>query len=259
MFIINDDVTHLVIHKYKLLMKKKLLFIMSAALLSGSNVMAEEEPQIPNGDFETWTYDGENLPNNWNSFQTADGSLASMGYNSSDRQVKRSTDTRPGSTGQYSCSIWARSVKLGIFDLGIVAQGNLTTGRVHAGSSSAANKENYNYTDRNGSTNKANGKSGEPCAIPFTGKPKAVKVWVKYVQGGSGYGEYNKAKFSAVIHDNGDYISYGLPEYDNDSHDYYGRGLFFVMLIVSGREHLLSRYVNNIYRVSNMMCLLLRI
>ena len=189
---------------------------MSAALLSGSNVMAEEEPQIPNGDFETWTYDGENLPNNWNSFQTADGSLASMGYNSSDRQVKRSTDTRPGSTGQYSCSIWARSVKLGIFDLGIVAQGNLTTGRVHAGSSSAANKENYNYTDRTGAKS-ANGKVNEPCAMPFTGKPKAIKVWVKYVQGGSGYGEYNKAKFSAVIHDNGDYISYGLPEYDNDN------------------------------------------
>ena len=209
---------HLVIHKYKLLMKKKLLFIMSAALLSGSNVMAEEEPQIPNGDFETWTYDGDNLPNNWNSFQTASGAsvpfignLASMAYDSNNRQVKQSTDTRPGSTGQYSCSIWSRTV-LG----SIVAQGNLTTGRVYAGAMSAADKNNYNYTDLTGAKS-ANGKSGEPCAIPFTGKPKAVKVWVKYVQGGSGYGEYNKAKFSAVIHDNGDYISYGLPEYDNNT------------------------------------------
>ncbi|MBR2203514.1 MAG: PCMD domain-containing protein, partial [Prevotella sp.] len=199
-------------------MKKKLLFIMSAALLSGSNVMAEEEPQIPNGDFETWTYDGDNLPNNWNSFQTASGAsvpfignLASMAYDSNNRQVKQSTDTRPGSTGQYSCSIWSRTV-LG----SIVAQGNLTTGRVYAGAMSAADKNNYNYTDLTGAKS-ANGKSGEPCAIPFTGKPKAVKVWVKYVQGGSGYGEYNKAKFSAVIHDNGDYISYGLPEYDNNT------------------------------------------
>jgi hypothetical protein len=50
--------------------------------------------------------------------------------------------------------------------------------------------------------------------MKFTGKPSAVKVWVKYVQGGTGYGEYNKAKFSAIIHSDADYISYGLPEND---------------------------------------------
>lgn len=54
-------------------MKKKLLLITAAALVCGGNAMAEDKPQIPNGDFETWTYDGENLPNNWNSFQTASG------------------------------------------------------------------------------------------------------------------------------------------------------------------------------------------
>ena len=187
-------------------MKKSVLFLMSAALLLGSNVMADDQPQVPNGDFETWTFDGENLPNNWNSFQTADGNYATMGYSSSNRQVKRSTDVRPGSEGQYSCAIWARSV------LGVIAQGNLTSGRVHAGSMSATNKENYNYTDRDGSTTK-NGVTNR-CAMPFAGKPKAVKVWVKYVQGGTGYGEYNKAKFSAIIHSDADYISYGLPEND---------------------------------------------
>ena len=190
-------------------MKKSVLFLMSAALLLGSNVMADDQPQVPNGDFETWTFDGENLPNNWNSFQTADGNYATMGYSSSNRQVKRSTDVRPGSEGQYSCAIWARSV------LGVIAQGNLTSGRVHAGSMSATNKENYNYTDRDGSTTK-NGVTNR-CAMPFAGKPKAVKVWVKYVQGGTGYGEYDKAKFSAIIHGDGDYISYGLASNDNDA------------------------------------------
>ena len=188
-------------------MKKSVLFLMSAALLFGSNVMADDQPQVPNGDFESWTFDGENLPDNWNSFQTATGTWAGMGYSSSNRQVKRSTDVRPGSNGQYSCSIWARSV------FGVVAQGNLTSGRVHAGSTSAANKANYNYTDREGAAS-ANGKAGVPCAMEFTGKPSAVKVWVKYVQGGTGYGEYNKAKFSAIIHSDADYISYGLPEND---------------------------------------------
>ena len=183
-------------------MKKNVLLLMTFALMSAINVLAQGQ-QIPNGDFETWTYDGDDLPNNWNSFRTADGSKASLAGNG---QVKKSTDTRPGSNGQYSCSIWARSV------LGVVAQGNLTSGRVHAGSTSATNKENYNYTDRDGSTTK--GDVVNPCYMSFTGKPKAVKVWVKYKQGGSGYGVYNKAKFSAIIHDDADYISYGLPEND---------------------------------------------
>ena len=183
-------------------MKKNVLLLMTFALMSAINVLAQGQ-QVPNGDFETWTYDGDNLPNNWNSFRTADGSMATLAGNS---QVKKSTDIRPGSNGSYSCAIWARSV------FGVVAQGNLTSGRVHAGSMSATDKENYNYTDRDGSTTK--GDVVNPCYMSFTGKPKAVKVWVKYVQGGSGYGVYNKAKFSAIIHSDADYISYGLPEND---------------------------------------------
>ena len=189
-------------------MKKSVLFLMSAALLLSSNVMAQGQ-QIPNGDFETWTFDGENLPDNCNSFQTATGTWAGMGYNPKDRQVKRSTDIRPGSNGQYSCSIWSRFVLIAN------AQGNLTSGRVSAGSTKPADATNFNYTDRNGAA-KANAKVGEPCAIPFTSKPTAVKVWVKYLQGGQteDYGEHATAKFSAIIHDDADYISYGLPEND---------------------------------------------
>lgn len=200
-------------------MKKDLLLLIAVALVSGvGSVKAEENPQIPNGDFETWTYDGENLPNNWNSFQTLDaptGFLGTMiratGYNADDRQVKRSTEIRPGSTGQYSCMIWARAV-VGT----IVAQGNLTSGRVHAGATTAADAKNYNYTDRDGS-NTNNGVTN-PCAMPFTGAPKSVRVWVKYVQAGSAsdYGEHATAKFSAIIHSDADYISYGLPTNDTE-------------------------------------------
>lgn len=185
-------------------MKKNVLLLMTFALMSAINVLAQGQ-QIPNGDFETWTYDGDNLPNNWNSFRTADGSMASLAGNS---QVKKSTDTRPGSKGSYSCVIWARSV------LGVVAQGNLTSGRVHAGNMIATNKANYNYTDRDGSTTK--GGITNPCAMKFTGKPKAIKVWVKYKPSGNidDYDEYATAKFSAIIHSDADYISYGLPTYD---------------------------------------------
>jgi hypothetical protein len=197
-------------------MKKSVLFLMSAALLLGSNVMADDQPQVPNGDFESWTFDGENLPDNWNSYQTATGDLAGSGYSKSERQVKRSTDIRPGSTGQYSCAIWARAYK--VFGITVAKpQGNLTSGRMSAGSMTPADKANYNYTDREGAAS-ANGKAGVPCAIPFTGKPKSVKVWVKYIQAGkaSAYGEHNKAKFSAIIHDDADYISYGLASDDTE-------------------------------------------
>ena len=160
---------------------------------------------IPNGDFETWTYDGEDMPNNWNSNATSDGSLNGI-YGG--KQLKRSTDVRPGSSGQYSCSIWSKSI-FGVTNIGI-----LTSGRIHFGSSSSSSSSNYIYSDRDGSNTKNN--VTNPCAMPFTGKPTAIKVWVKYVQGGTGYGDYATAKFSATIHGDADYVAYNLAEDDND-------------------------------------------
>ena len=199
-------------------MKKCVLFLMTAALMLGSNVMAQGQ-QIPNGDFETWTFDGEHLPNNWNSFQTLKAPSGFMGgiikgiaYVEDNRQVKRSTDVRPGSSGQYSCSIWSRNVAGDIN-----AQGNLTSGRVNAGGMSATDVNNYNFTDRANSTK--NGDVTNPFAMKFTGTPKAVRVWVKYVQAGqtADYGDHATAKFSAIIHGDADYISYGLASNDNDA------------------------------------------
>ena len=177
----------------------------ASSQLTGTPVR-KTTPQIQNGNFETWTYDGSNLPNNWNSFQTADGKLAKTGYSSKDRQVARSTDKRPGSKGSYSCRIWARSI------LGVIAQGNITTGRVHAGSTTAASENNYNYSDRDGYTTNNNVKN--PCAMSFTGKPDSIVVWAKFIPA-KDLSDYPNAKFSAVIHDDHDYISYGLSSSDN--------------------------------------------
>ena len=177
-------------------MKKTIAFLSAAVLLSGT-ALAQSKPQITNGDFETWTFDGENLPNYFNSFQTADGTWSGTAYSSSDRQVKRSTDKRPGSTGSYSCSIWSRSV------WGVVAQGNLTTGRVHAASTSATGENNYNYSDRDGSNTKNGFKN--PCAMPFTGRPDSLVVWVKFVPNGTD-SKHPYAKVTATIHDDFDYI-----------------------------------------------------
>lgn len=178
-------------------MKKSIIAILFLAVCIAAYAQ-NDTPQIPNGDFETWTFDGANLPNNWNSFQTADGSLAAKGYNSKNRQVQRSTDVRPGTTGNYSCKIWAREINLVIVK--IIAQGNLTSGRVHAGKASATAEENYNYSDTDGST--TNSGVTNPCAMRFTGRPDSLVAWVKFSPKEAG----SKAMFNAYIHDNCDFI-----------------------------------------------------
>lgn len=183
---------------------KKICILLAAALMP-LMAGAQSNPQITNGDFETWTFDGANLPNYFNSFQTADGSYASYGYDSSNRQVSRSTDTRPGSTGRYSCHIWSRlvEVKILFWSIKANAQGNLTTGRVHAGSTSAEGEDNYNYSDRDGS-NTGNGFTN-PCAMPFTGKPDSLVAWVKFAPDGTDTAN-PYAKITATIHSDFDYV-----------------------------------------------------
>ena len=177
-------------------MRKTFAIFAAAVLLSGA-AQAQNHPQITNGDFETWTFDGANLPNYFNSFQTADGLFSGLAYDKNNRQVKRSTDKRPGSMGSYSCSIWSRKVS------GVVAQGNLTTGRVHAAAMSATGKNNYNYSDRDGSN--TNNGVNNPCAMPFTGRPDSLVVWVKFTPNGTD-SSHPYAKVTATIHSDFDYI-----------------------------------------------------
>lgn len=187
---------------------KKTCILLLAALLP-CTALAQNRPQINNGDFETWTFDGENLPNYFNSFQTSDGTWSGTGYSSSNRQVKRSTDIRPGSQGKYSCDIWARKIK--VLFISAIAQGNLTTGRVHAGSTSATGSDNYNYSDRDGS-NTSNGFKN-PCAMPFTGRPDSLVAWVKFVPNGTD-SSHPYAKLAAIIHDDCDYRDVYNQTYD---------------------------------------------
>lgn len=163
---------------------------------------SQDKPQIPNGDFETWTFDGGSLPNNWNSFQTADGSLAGTAYKASDPQIARSTDTRPGSTGDYSCMIWAREIK--VLFVKVVAQGNLTSGRIHADAMSATGKDNYNYSDTGSYTTDSRGIKN-PCAMEFHGMPDSLVAWVKFVPADIDK-EHPYAMLNAYIHDDFDFI-----------------------------------------------------
>lgn len=183
-----------------------------AVFLTCSTVVSFAQTRIANGDFESWSYDGGFLPDCWNSYQTADGAYSGIAYSAQNRQVARSTDVRPGSTGHYSCRIWTREINAVVVKAN--AQGNLTTGRVHAGSTIAAGRNNYNYSDRDGSS--SNNGRRNPCAMRFTGRPKALSVWVKFSARDAG----SQARIAAYIHDDCDFIDgYSNPEYDESDHN----------------------------------------
>lgn len=151
-------------------MKKICTLMLLAAAACGT---ASAQYQLPNSDFEGgWesvTYSGRtgDEPKNWSSFLDGTGNLKSMaGYN----QLEKSTDKPAGSKGQYSVKLTSRAVKMGSITLA-VAQGNITTGCINMGSTTA--------TDANGNYNYLNS-AREDQNSKFTGRPDAVKFWVKF-------------------------------------------------------------------------------
>ncbi|MGB1248114.1 MAG: T9SS type A sorting domain-containing protein [Chitinophagales bacterium] len=144
--------------------------------------------QIVNIGFENFDNLGqdEEEPQGWNSFMTAEnGGVSSFVFNFAQSQkVERSSDTRPGSSGNYSARIWSNSV------VGNVANGNLTTGRIQVGSTTPSDPANHNKTKRAESNHNQS----------FTGMPDSLAVWVKYNAGGG-----NEARISATIHGDYDY------------------------------------------------------
>lgn len=178
-------------------------FLMMLAL-GGFALGASAQYQLPNGDFEgTWnSVTGKvktgiisskiqtcKVPNHWNSFMDCDGASSTLKDYARGVQVEMSSEKRPGSTGTTSVKIMSRNTVAA----GVLAQGNLTTGRVYAGNMIASSEDNHNYTDIN------NSKYGQK----FYGRPDAVSVWVKYESGREdGPNNEDLARISAILHDN---------------------------------------------------------
>jgi len=145
--------------------------------------MSDYGAQLRNSGFEYWEGAETSIePTNWNSFMTGAGSMISM---AKAQKVDESDLTRDGSKGEKSVVIWSNSV------LGIVANGNLTTGQIQANSATATNLNNHNKTIIDNDDFRA----------PFTGTPDSLSVWVKFVPKN---GEH-QARVSAVLHDNYEY------------------------------------------------------
>lgn len=138
------------------------------------------QTQIGNSDFEAWEAASSGQePTNWNSFLTAGGSLS---WAASD-QCASSTDIRPGSTGTKSAYIFSNSA------LGIIANGNLTLGKINMGSATPASTNNYNSSV----TSDAN------FSETLTMMPDSLVFWMKFTPASGN--TTDSSRVSAMIHD----------------------------------------------------------
>ena len=134
-------------------------FLLILLSLSQISLYAQYGKQFDNRGFEQWTTrKSVSEPTHWHSGGTATGTFS--GFVSS--QIETSSQTRPGSSGSKSVRLYPTKV------LGITANGNLTNGRMNAGSMSASGSGNYNYTQR----------SNEAFNTPIDIIPDSLAVWV---------------------------------------------------------------------------------
>jgi hypothetical protein len=179
-------------------MKHKYLFLLPALFIA-SYATAQTPYQLPNAGFEQWDGGYDSEPTHWNTFESSDGSYASMA--SSNHHYRRSGH-RPGGNGSYYLTIYTTSI------FGIKANGNMTTGRVHAGSMSAASENNYNYTQRSNSNH----------CQPFTATPDSMYVWVSFYAASIN----SVSQVEAIIHGDNDFKA---PNDANDASKYKGRAV----------------------------------
>ena len=166
-------------------MKKLNIRILLLPFLLALPFITYGQYQLPNPGFESWVSaeKGEE-PVGFHSFNSASASGIYSIAKTAD-QLSKEMDTRPGSSGSYSARINSRST------FGTNANGNLTTGQIVAGSATPSSTDNHNRSyPSNAGYNQ-----------PFTGKPDAMTVWVKYEPGNAG----DYARVNTVIHGNANY------------------------------------------------------
>ncbi|MEG1718094.1 MAG: InlB B-repeat-containing protein [Bacteroidales bacterium] len=139
--------------------------------------------QLINRGFEYFDNEGgDNIePQGWNSFMSAVGSMANMGKG---KRLSKENGARPQGKGQYVLRIYSSDI------MGLIANGNVTTGRINMGSMTPTNAANHNFTDR--------GSAG--FNTPFTSVPDSLVLWVKFKPKNSG----DLAQIHALVHNNTD-------------------------------------------------------
>lgn len=200
-------------------MKKQLLTL---ALLAVAGT-AGAQYQLPNGNFERgyadkikvgYTNSGNQVPNNWHWFHDKTGSVF---VNAVAMGNMHNYVVADGSNH------YVKLVAGKAFD-GTIANGNLTTGIINAGSSKPTGdggKSNYNWSDPTGKgdnktkvpTDRSGQNEGTSAAgQTFSGKPDAIKFkYAAYLKDAS-----QRIQLRAVVHGEGRYRD---PEYSKDNYD----------------------------------------
>ena len=163
-------------------MKLRPLLMATVCFICFAINSSAQTPQVNNSGFENWETTTLEMaePLEWNSFRSASGPWAGA----ASQQLNKSTQTRPGSTGQYSAVIWAK------FIISTTANGNLTTGQINMGSTSPSSPDNYNVAH-----------IADPAFSETLGAyPDSLVVWVRSKIANV----LHQPKIQAVIHDNYD-------------------------------------------------------
>ncbi len=140
--------------------------------------------QFENPGFEQWDGGNNDEPTGWNSYPSANCTMWVGCGTAKEKRHERSTEVRPGSTGQYSCLIYAKSV------LGVVANGALTSGQMQLVSLNTSSAANGNRTIQ--SNNDFNHR--------LNAKPDSIVFWAKVVNASNA----SQACCHLYIHDNFD-------------------------------------------------------
>lgn len=171
---------------------KKLINTLMMVLLTYPLAIFGQVYQLPNPGFEYWDNNYANSsdePTNWNGFPTADCSIIPTFIAcpiATETRHERVTDAH---SGNYSCKIFATDASF--LTTHAIANGNITTGQISIGSSTAAEAtKNYNFTKR----------SDASLSQPFNGKPDSISFWTKF----SCPSTSQFARMSCIIHDNYD-------------------------------------------------------
>lgn len=157
--------------------------------------------QLKNSGFEDWhtatlssmmgTASGDE-PNNWHDMLSCSYKEAVIGYFAAYNPFVFKTETvRPGSTGKYAALL--RSVDFTF----TIANGTLTSGRLNAGSTDAADVANHSYIDMS-QTDKDN--NGDPFHQSVNATPDSIAVWMAFKQG-TPNADYPYATLSAALTD----------------------------------------------------------
>ena len=171
-------------------MKKCFCFLIIMTLVAFMTNTNAQSYQLQNNNFESWSGGTNDVPTGWHTFNEANCSLALGCSTAKKNHHYHRSGARPGGSGSSFVEIYTKSVNAIIVNT--LANGNMTTGQIQIGSSTADDPDNNNKTVV-GSYDQS-----------FTATPDSVYFWYSfYAASASSY-----ASVRVFIHGNCNFIDH---------------------------------------------------